>query len=68
VIKLFLSDKAVHIQSIQKYEEEAESDMDTSELTICTDGLTECQINKGKELIQSYTDSGCDMYMTRLLG
>jgi hypothetical protein len=34
----------VHIQSIQKYEEEAESDMDTSELTICTDGLTECQI------------------------
>ena len=46
----------VHIQSIQKYEEEAESDMDTSELTICTDGLTECQINKGKELIQSYTD------------
>ena len=42
------------LQSIQKYEEEAESDMDTSELTICTDGLTECQINKGKELIQSY--------------
>jgi hypothetical protein len=30
--------------------------MDTSELSICTDGLTECQINKGKELIQSYTD------------
>jgi hypothetical protein len=43
-----------HLQPvhIQKYEEEPDSDLDTSELTFCTDWLTELQINKSKELVQ----------------